>query len=54
MILRDHSTEKIIQAMEDNIGAFALLIPPKNPHFEKVEFDGMVRVTTGLQHPIAN
>ncbi|MFQ5976762.1 MAG: GNAT family N-acetyltransferase [Candidatus Heimdallarchaeota archaeon] len=54
MILRDHSKDKIIQAMEDNLDAFTSLLPLNNPNYVIDDFGDMVRVTTGLPHPIVN
>lgn len=54
MILRDHSKNRIIEAMENNALGFALLTPPSNPRYEINVMDDMIRFTTGLNHPMGN
>ncbi|MFX0182027.1 MAG: hypothetical protein ACFE95_03000 [Candidatus Hodarchaeota archaeon] len=54
MILRDHSRNKIIEAMENNGLGWVLLTPPNNLKYEINLMDDMIRYTTGLNHPWGN
>ena len=54
MILRDHSKNKIIEAIENNPLGFFLLTPPKHPRYEINVMDDMISFTTGLNHPLGN
>ena len=54
MILRDHSKNTIIEAIENNPLGFFLLTPPKHPRYEIDVMDDMIRFTTGLNHPLGN
>jgi GNAT superfamily N-acetyltransferase len=54
MILRDHSKNKIIEAMENNGLGWVLLPPPNSPKYEINIMDDMIRFSTGLNHPWGN
>ena len=57
-ILRDHSKEKVIEAMIQNVLGWASLLgwasPKNNPVCEIIEFDDMIRSITGVNHSMMN
>ena len=54
MILKDHSKNKIIQATEASMTDYTTLIPLNNPKYIREELNDLVRLVTGLNHPVAN
>ena len=53
MILKDHSKNKIIQATEASMTDYTTLIPLNNPKYIREELNDLVRLVTGLNHPVA-
>ena len=54
MILKDHSKDKIIQAIEASMTYYTTLVPLNNPKYIREEFNDLVRLITELNHPVAN
>ena len=54
MIFRDHSKNKIIEAIENNASGFFLLAPPNDPMFEINEMNDMIQFTSEINHPMGN
>lgn len=53
-ILRDHSKEKVIEAMIQNVLGWNSILSKNNLVCKIIEFDDMIRSITGMNHPIFN